>query len=726
MKQLIQDLKNGESKVEEVPIPTLRPGGVLVKNMCSLVSVGTEKMVLDLTKKSLIGKAKERPDLVRQVIDKVRTDGLITAMQTVRSRLDSPISLGYSCAGVVVEVGDNVKEEFKMGDRVACGGGGYANHADYVFIPKNLCVRIPDGVDFESAAFTTLGAIALQGIRQADLEFGEAVGVLGLGLIGQLTVQILKASGCKVVGFDINPERVRLAKELGADASCCEVLDFRRQVELISRGNGVDVVIIAASTKSRMPVVLAGEITRLRGKVIIVGDVKIDIPRKLYYEKELEVKLSMSYGPGRYDSSYEEKGIDYPFAYVRWTEKRNMQAFLDLIAEKKMDVNSLITHRFFIEDAKEAYELISGKKREAYLAILLNYSDGQEEKDKQKILLKRVSHSSPPNLDVLNIGVIGAGNFAKVVLLPSLKKDKNVKLKGVATASGMTARHAGDKFGFEYCTSNYKDILNDPEINCVFIATRHDLHSRIASEALERGKHVFLEKPLAINEEGLKEITKAGEETQANLMVGFNRRFSSFSREAKDLFVNRVNPLIINYRINAGFIPKSHWTQDIKEGGGRIIGEVCHFVDLIQFLVGSQPIKVYAEGISPKTEDVLSTDNVAISIKFKDGSVGNIIYSALGNKRGSKERIEIFGDNSIFIIDDFRSSEWMGDSIRKRKKWLGQDKGHTEEFRVFIQSLLSGQPLPINLREVIITTLTTFKIVESLHKGVPISVEPIS
>lgn len=723
MKQVIQNLKDGKLKVEEVPVPALRSSGVLVKNVCSLVSAGTERMLTELAKRSLIGKAKERPDLVRQVIDKIRTDGLITTTQKVLNRLDVPIPLGYSSSGIVVAVGNEVKEEFKIGDRVACGGSGYANHADYVFIPKNLCVKVPEGVDFESAAFTTLGAIALQGVRQADIRIGEVVAVIGLGLIGQLTAQILKASGCKVIGLDINPEREKLATKLGVDSGCHDIFNFKKQTELFSKGNGVDAVIITASTKSNGPVRLAGEVVRMRGRVVIVGDVRIDIPRKLYYEKELDVRLSMSYGPGRYDPLYEEEGIDYPLPYVRWTEKRNMEAFLDLIKERNLDVESLITHRFSIDHAKGAYEIISGEKKEPYLAILLNYNNESESVDREKVFLKKSINSPVLVSDLKCIGFIGAGDFAKGVLLPILRNIGDLRLKGIATVTGMTSRHAAERFGFEYCTSNYKEIINDPEIGCVFIATRHDLHAKIASEALEGRKSVFLEKPLALNEEELREVIESKERSQGSLMVGFNRRFSSFSKEARALFANRINPLIVNYRVNAGFIPKNHWSQDIKEGGGRIIGEICHFVDLIQFLVGSPPIRVYAEGISPRTDDVLVSDNLVICIKFEDGSIGNVTYSALGDKRISKERIEIFGDNSVLVIDDFRSLEWMGNNtIKKRRKWLGQDKGHREEIRTFIQALVKGQPLPIDFSESVITTLTTFKIVESLYKGTPINI----
>lgn len=723
MKQVIQNLKDGKLKVEEVPVPALRSSGVLVKNVCSLVSAGTERMLTELAKRSLIGKAKERPDLVRQVIDKIRTDGLITTTQKVLNRLDVPIPLGYSSSGIVVAVGNEVKEEFKIGDRVACGGSGYANHADYVFIPKNLCVKVPEGVDFESAAFTTLGAIALQGVRQADIRIGEVVAVIGLGLIGQLTAQILKASGCKVIGLDINPEREKLATKLGVDSGCHDIFNFKKQTELFSKGNGVDAVIITASTKSSGPVRLAGEVVRMRGRVVIVGDVRIDIPRKLYYEKELDVRLSMSYGPGRYDPLYEEGGIDYPLPYVRWTEKRNMEAFLDLIKERNLDVESLITHRFSIEDAKGAYEIISGEKKEPYLAILLNYNNESESVDREKLFLKKSINSPVLVSDPKCIGFIGAGDFANGILLPILRNIGDLRLKGIATATGMTSRHAAERFGFEYCTSNYKEIINDPEIGCVFIATRHDLHAKIASEALEGRKSVFLEKPLALNEEELREVIESKERSQGSLMVGFNRRFSSFSKEARALLANRINPLIVNYRVNAGFIPKNHWSQDIKEGGGRIIGEICHFVDLIQFLVGSPPIRVYAEGISPRTDDVLVSDNLVICIKFEDGSIGNVTYSALGDKRISKERIEIFGDNSVLVIDDFRGSKWVGNNtIKKRRKWLGQDKGHREEIRTFIQALVKGQPLPIDFSESVITTLTTFKIVESLYKGTPINI----
>ena len=731
MKQVIQNFKTGELKVVDVPVPSVGPGGVLVRNQYSLVSAGTEKMVMEFAKKSLIGKAKEKPELVKQVISKAKREGIIGTFRTAMSRLDVPMPLGYSSAGIVTEVGENV-DEFKPGDRVACAGGGYATHSEVVFVPKNLCAKVPENVDFESAAFTTLGAIALQGVRRADITPGENVAVIGLGLLGQLTVQILKAFNCRVIGIDIVPEKVKLAQELGADCGAVKGKeDIANAVESLSNGYGADAVIITVATSSSDPVELAGEISRDKGRIVLVGVCKIDIPRKIYYEKELDFRLSRSYGPGRYDTTYEEKGVDYPIGYVRWTEKRNMEEFLKLLNQNKVKVDNIITHRFKIEDAEKAYELIT-KGTEKYMGILLEYPVATElsvSRDSTKIILKPLTKRQSPITNhqlPVTVGLIGAGNFAKAMLLPNLKKLPNVHLKAVADIVSANTKYVGAKFGFEYCTSNYQDIMKDSNIDTVIIATRHNLHSKLVIEGLKSGKNVFVEKPLALTRVALDEIIKIYNDLMTNdqlpitnLMVGFNRRFSPFTQEAVEFFAGRRLPMCINYCINAGFIPKDNWVQDIEEGGGRIIGEVCHFVDFLYYLIGSKPIKVYAEAISSQNENITNNDHLLVTLKFEDGSIGEISYFANGDKSFPKERVEIFCENSICIIKDFRRASFIRNDREKRIKRTTQDKGHFTELKMFFERIQQGKESPISFEELVITTDTTFKITESLNKGTP-------
>jgi polar amino acid transport system substrate-binding protein len=613
-----------------------------------------------------------------------------------------------------------------------------------------LCVKIPEGVDFESAACVALGSIAMQGVRIANLALGENVVVIGLGFVGQLTAQLVKASGCNVFGVDIDADKVKLALEMGADGGAVRVPlnkggqgvvvkdDVNSKVSSFSHGLRADAVIITAASDSNDPIELAGEISRDRGRVVVVGAVKMDIPRKNYYEKELELRLSRSYGPGRYDSTYEEQGVDYPIGYVRWTEQRNMQEFLNLVAQKKVIVDKLITHRFKIDNAEQAYDIITGKTKEKHIGILLEYP---QERPLQKTVWIRSSPLTPqPPLSSpkafgerrggkgewgegkVNIGLIGGGNFAKGVILPTLKHIPNVTLRAICTATGISAQKLADKYGFAYCTSDYSEILTDDSIDCIVVATRHNLHAKLVIESLKRGKHVFVEKPLALSIKELRAVSETLNEAQMKIMVGFNRHFSPFTQSVKDFFASRILPLVVNYRINAGFIPKDNWVHDPKEGGGRIIGEVCHFVELIQYLVGSAPTKVYAETITSNNAEQVDADNINITLKFHDGSLGSISYLANGDKSFEKERIEVFGGGSICVIDDFRSAVLSQNGKRKRLK-SKQDKGHKAEFEQFIHSILNNEPSPIDFKEAVITTLTTFKILESLNTGVPVEIE---
>jgi len=728
MKQLIQNYKTGELRLEEVPIPAIGAGGVLVRNVYSLISAGTEKMKLNLASKSLIGKAKERPDQLKQVVDSVKRDGLVKTYKKTMNRLDTPTPLGYSSSGVVIAVGREVVE-FQVGDRVACAGEGYACHAEVVFVPKNLCAKIPEksafGVEVSSgeAAFTTLGAIAMQGVRQADGRLGEHVAVVGLGLVGLLAMQILKAAGCSVLGIDIDPRKLQTALELGADAIAAAGSDDVENIVLdFSKGRGADSVIIAAATSSSDPVILAGQILRDRGKVVIVGAVGMDIPRKPFYEKELDLRLSRSYGAGRYDPLYEEKGIDYPIGYVRWTEKRNMEAFLDLLAQGKVNVEKLITHKFRIDDAERAYDVILGKTAEQPIGVLLEYA-AEVDAESKVTLVAEEDYRKEKLLSAVPLGLVGAGNFARSVLLPNMRDSNSVVLKGVATGSGINAKHVAQKFGFQYCTTDYREILDDPEVKAVAIATRHNLHARVAIEAMKKNKAVFVEKPLALNEGELVEVIAAWKENEGQLMVGFNRRFAPAVEEVKRFFQKRTQPFTINYRINAGFIPKDHWTQDPDAGGGRIIGEVCHFVDVAHFIAQSRPLKVFAESISANNDALVDNDNISVTIKFSDGSLANIMYLANGDSALPKERIEVFSEGSIAIVDDFKKLQLIRKGKIRTIKNRRQDKGHKKELQMFINALKNGAKMPITFRDSVIATYLTFMVKRSLQMGQPLEID---
>ena len=698
--------------VADVPTPIAQQGRVLVRAAASLISAGTERMAVDEGKKSLIGRARERPELVKQVLEKAKNEGLLKTFNAVRSKLGSSTALGYSAAGIVLDVGDDVTE-FRAGDRVACAGAGYASHAEVLSVPKNLCVRLPDEVSFEAGAFGTLGAIALQGVRLAEPTLGESVVVIGLGLLGQIAVQLLKANGCRVFGIDLDPAKVELAQELGADDGSVSDEHAKRAVLDWSRGRGCDAVLITAATPSNQPVELAGEISRLKGRVVAVGMVGLDVPRNLYFKRELSLMVSMSYGPGRYDPEYEERGHDYPFAYVRWTENRNIEAFLDLVAEGRMKVERLITHRFEIEEGERAYQLIAGETKEPYLGIILRY-DTERELERRIEIKRSAKASSPAN--AVRVGMIGAGVYAQAMLLP-FYKDEGVDFRAITTASGITARDIAEKYGFNYCATNAGDVLNDGDVNLVVVATRHDLHAELARRALLSGKHVFVEKPLALSDEELDGVLDAAANSDGRLMVGYNRRFSPLARAAREFFDGRQAPLSISYRVNAGRIPKSHWLQDPREGGGRIIGEVCHFVDLMQYLTGALVTRVYAEPVASRNQEMVDEDNVFITLRFSDGSNGAIAYLSEGDKAMPKERVEIFSEGNSFVLDDYRSAVGYRNGREEIIKARQQDKGQADETRAVCQVVLNGSPAPITLDDLATTTRATFRIRESLRTG---------
>src|SRR5215208_2059709 len=707
MKQLLQNVKTGKSTVEDVPVPTPREGQALVKIEASLVSAGTERMVVEFAEKSLVGKALSRPDLVKQVLDKGRREGWANTAQAAFNRLDQPMALGYSSAGTIIALGKNMSG-FKVGQRVACAGGGYAVHAEYNVVPRNLITSLPKNVDFEAAAFTTLGAIALHGFRLAEPQIGENIAIVGMGLLGLLAAQIATAAGCNVLGIDVDPARITLASSLGLKA-------VRREEAVeasvaFTANRGFDVILICADTPSSDPVELAGVIARDRARVVATGAVGLTFPRKVYYEKEISFINSRSYGPGRYDLNYEEQGNDYPIGYVRWTEGRNFEAVLDLMTKGQLQVKPLITHRFDISEAAQAYEVITGRKKEKFLGVLLTYPEVKM-REETKIVFSSIVHRQS---SVVRLGVLGAGLFANSVLLPSIKKAGDIELVGIASSGGLHAQHAGKKFGFQYAASDDDAIINDPNINTVAILTRHNTHADLVVKALKAGKHVFVEKPLAINGDQLSAISKQLNVDGCPLMaVGFNRRFAPLAQSLSSFFSRRSEPMHIHYRVNAGAIPLNHWIQDPEIGGGRIIGEGCHFVDFITFLVGAAPISVTAHALpnGGKYRD----DNVSMTFTFPDGSLGTVDYLANGDKSFPKERVEVFCGGQIGVLDDFVSLQTVKDGKKKEVKGA-QNKGWVDEWKVFAKAIRAGGKAPIPYEQLIGVTRSTLAAVESIRK----------
>ena len=737
MKQVLQDARSGEITVAEVPAPQLLPGCVLVRIAASVVSAGTERASAQFAQKSLLQKAKSRPDLVREVISKVQRDGIFSAIQAVRSRLDQPQSPGYSSAGTVIAVGEGVVD-LQPGDRVCCAGAGFAVHAEVACVPRLLVARIParvssgDVVPFDEAAFATLGAVALHGIRTSDVKLGDLVAVIGLGLLGQLTVQLLKAAGCRVLGMDINPSRADLARQIGTEAAASSASAFRELCVEISHGIGVDSVLITAETSSSDPVNLAGAIARDRAVVVAVGTVGMDIERKAYYEKELDFRISRSYGPGRYDAAYEQKGRDYPIGYVRWTETRNMEAFVQFLAEKKVDVGALITHRFSIERAQSAYDLITGNSRDPFLGVVIQYSQTADESRALTIIPDRAteaSHSQSATPPGASVGLLGAGVFAAGTLVPAMKASANTTLVAVCAATGSHARHVERKFGFRSCTTDEVQLTHDPAVNAVVIATRHHLHGRQVMAALAAGKHVFCEKPLCLMEEELSSIIDAylgiASPQRPVLMVGFNRRFAPMTTRMKSFLAPISEPLALHYRINAGHLPPDHWVNDREQGGGRILGEVCHFVDLLMFLAGSPIVEVEARAIGNSAR--YSGDNVLVSLRFGNGSEGTISYLANGDRAFSKERIEVFGGGSTAVLEDFRRLELVREGSKEtiHSRWR-QDKGHRSEWGAFAQAVQRRNEGPIPFDELVCSTLATLRVDQSVAIGSRLAVDAAS
>ena len=692
MQQLTNQLRNGQMAIQELPLPHVAPGSVLVRNHYSLISAGTEGSTVKAARKSLVGKAKERPQQVKQAIDVLRRCGPVQTYRAVMKKLDAYSPLGYSTAGEVIEVGQGV-HDCRVGDLVACAGST-ANHAEVVQVPINLCVKLDAHADLRAAAYNTLGAIALQGIRQADLRLGESCCVIGLGLLGQLTCLLLRASGIKVFGVDVSEGAVTIAQEHCADAAWMrETAGIDDRVRQLTDGLGTDAVIITAATASNDPINLAGALARKKGRVVVVGAVPTGFDRDPhYYRKELELRMSCSYGPGRYDTDYEEKGIDYPPAYVRWTEKRNMQAFQELLHSGRINVDYLTTHEFPLEQAPDAYQMILDKS-EPFLGILLKYDTERE------IRAARIEVKPSRPAGKVGIGFIGAGSYAQGNLLPNLPSDEQITRRGVMTASGTTSKRVAEKFGFEFCTSEIAEILGNDATNTVFIATRHDSHADYVVQALEAGKHVFVEKPLALDEDELQAI-EAARRDDCQLMVGFNRRFAPLARKLRARF--DTGPMSMLYRVSAGTIPTDSWIHDPEIGGGRIIGECCHFVDFLMYLARSLPVSVEATAMGD------SRDTVSMNIEFENGSLGTVAYFANGSSRVPKEYVEVYQHGVTGILDDFRSLVVHDEKRSERKKLVAQDKGQRAMVREFLARVKEGGEALIPFEELAAVTRATF------------------
>lgn len=714
MRQIAQHLRSGNVSLEHVPLPTCGEGAVLVRVVRSLVSVGTERASLESGKQSLFERARKHPDQVRTVLEMLRRNGIGATIATIRARLDAYRPLGYSAAGVVVE---SRCPDYAAGDRVACAGAQYAHHAEYITVPKHLVARIPDGVNFDEAAYTTLGAIALQGIRRASPRLGETVLVIGLGLLGQLTCALLRANGCRVIGMDIRPVVFDGARASGCDLVLPSERSSLPAVMSVTEGYGADCVIITASTPSNAPLELAIAAARKKATIVVVGAVGMHVPRSPFYEKELDLKIATSYGPGRYDPLYEELGVDYPFAYVRWTEQRNMAAFLDALARRTIAIEHLTTHRIPFEEAERAYELISQPSTEHVLGVLLCYPAANELPAMRaaEYPVRSQSVTAP-----IGVGFIGAGGFAQSTLLPILRS-LGVRLESLATRSPLSAHSAARHFGFHRSTTNASEVIADPRVDLVVCATRHDTHAAYVCASLDAGKAVFVEKPLCRMPEELAEIDRRIARWGERVMVGFNRRFSPALRAIAEHFAYRAAPMAISYRFNAGALPPSSWIQDPAQGG-RIIGEACHALDVMVFLTRSLPVEVVAYALPPIAPGILH-DTVSVLIRFADGSIGTLQYWSNGDRAIEKEWCEVSCQERSAILENFRRIKLAQDGKVRRYRF-DAGKGHREELQATVEAVTNGAPMPIPYEQLRAVTLATFAIEESLREGgTPVLVE---
>jgi len=714
MKQIVQNYKTGQILLEEIPIPLLQGSGVIVRNYFSLISAGTEKTKIDMLKKNIISKAKSRPDLVKKVLDSVKNDGLINAAKAVYKKLDEFVPIGYSSCGKVENVSYDIKE-IRIGDFIACAGGGYANHAEYIYVPKNLICKIPEGVDLIDASFTGVGSIAMQGVRLLSRQIGEKVLVIGLGLVGQLVVQILNASGISTFGIDVEKNKVEKGMQNGLNmGSLTNSADLDEKIKYYTKGKYFDGVIVSASTSSSSPVKLAGKYCREKGKVVVIGLVNMDIPREDYYNKEIDIVISRSYGPGRYDKFYEEKGIDYPYGYVRWTENRNMESFIYLIANKKINIKNLVSKIYDLSDYKKAYEELSNNKiKSDSYGIVFKYNVAQDrDLNRSKIRINKNKISDRQ----VNVSFIGAGSYAQKYLIPTFANNKDVNTYSIYSATGLSAKNIGKRYGFEYILNNVDDVFSDSKTNLIVISTRHDTHSKYIISALNNNKNVFSEKPLCINKEELEDIKKAYNKSSSILMVGFNRRFSTLIKRVKEIFNDRNYPLLINYRINAGEVDESHWMQDMDIGGGRIVGELCHFIDLVYFIINKKATVLYTSGIN-NNKEISLIDNVVVNMEFSDDSIASISYISTGSKLLFKEYIEVYGGGITVAIKDFKRIEIYGKNNIKKIKLRSQDKGQLYEINEFIDSLVKKGESPIPFNQIYNSTSNTLSVIDSLKTG---------
>jgi len=705
MKQIVQSPRTGKLELVEVPAPALAPGCVLVHNHFSVVSPGTEKQAMDFARKSLVGKARSRPDLVKQVQRKLAQEGPLPTYRAVTTRLDAPQPLGYSCAGVVAEVGDGVVN-FTVGDRVACAGAGYANHAEIVSVPENLVARVPDGVELEKAAFATLGAIALQGLRVADPTLGEIGALIGLGLVGQLALQLLHANGCRVYGIDLDAARIRQAAAQGAEWTSAPGDDHGGWRNAATGGHGADFAIVTAASSSSAPIDLAADLCRMKGRVVLVGATAMDLDRRSFYDKELELRMSMSYGPGRYDRRYEELGLDYPLSQVRWTENRNLQAFLALIAAGSVDPAYLDTQTVDFEAAEATYEALASGERQS-LAVVFRYPGHASP---QRTL--PVAPAKPrASVERLGVAFIGAGNYAKGVLLPAVAKANGVERVAVVAATGPSAKRTAEKFGYQNCGTDPQAVFSSDDVDLVFIATRHDSHAQLAERALRAGKSVWLEKPAGLDGAQVESLIDTARDTGGLLALGYNRRFSPHARAIRDAFRERNGPLAIRYTVVPGPTPAGSWLTDPSVGGGRVIGEVCHFVDLCAFLAGAPPVRVFARALG---EDPQIDDSIVALVGLADGSCAVIEYLADASSALAKERFEVSGDGRTAQCDNFRSTAISG---HKAIKTVNQDKGQQSAVAEILAAAKRGDRSPFELDELLAVSRATFAMLESSRSG---------
>ena len=710
MKQIIQNMRSGKMSIEDVPPPTVGKGEVLVATKASLISAGTERMIMDFAQKSLAGKAKDRPDLVKKVLDKVQRDGLAATAQSVFARLDEPMPLGYSAAGEVLAVGADLSDIYQVGDKVAIAGAGFANHAEINAVPKNLVAKMPEGLSFEDASYATLTSIAMHGVRNADVKLGDNVLIMGLGLVGQLATQLVSASGGRAFAVEFDESRSVLAKEHGAEETFnLADGDPSSGINAFTNGNGFDSIIICAATESNEPLQNAINWARDRAKIILVGKVGTEIPYGDFMKKELQFLISRSYGPGRYDSNYEEKGQKYPIGYVRWTERDNLQEAVRLMAEGKLNVKALTTHTFDVEKAEEAYEtsLAGGTA----LGVVLTYPSRNEVRQTTKIDLQPTEIISGQ----VGLAAIGAGGFTRAVLLPALQKIKGVSLTGIVSKGGTSSGSTGKKFGFGYASSNTDDVFRDEKTNAVMITTRHNTHADLVQQALSADKHVFVEKPLALSYDELEAVKKSHKGSGKVLMVGFNRRFSMLTQQVIRAFKDVSKPRQVLIRVNAGELPADNWQND-SEGGGRILGEVCHFIDLALYLTQAKPTDVIT--ITGQGQDIYN-----ITIRFDNGSTASIVYTSEGDTSFSKERIEVFGGGMVAVIDNFMTVSLTKNGQTKTTKAPGlpliggQDKGHKAELEAFVKAVTGQGDTPIKPEELFLSTRVTLAAYESIQEN---------